>query len=197
MIGYWLVPGLWIIVGKRLTWFASEDLEVVALPPTPDNHVQLLVKNLRETQEFVADALDFRNIETNQERYKLKWREDTTGCPERTIFAGGDDVLDVAQITTPDMAPFGLINAHSHGSFRLFSVKLPSGWEVHAGPSGWIPLAKVLRQVDPFDEYIALRIRVSGSKGISRTRRVTLGFSREPLSNGSGATVQVDDWPAI
>lgn len=170
-------------------------VEVNPLPPSTDNHVQLLVRNNGETQDFVVDVLEFANSEGPQERYKLKWREDTTGSPSRRIYKGSDDVLDVAQITPPEFAPYGLAGAHRRGSFRFFSVKVSAGWEVHAGPSGWIPMEDALDPIDPYDETIALKLRVSGSLGKQVTRRVTLGFTRQPLQDGTGATVVVDDWP--
>ena len=167
--------------------------EVEPLPPTPDNHVHLLVRNDGETQDFVADVMGFDNIEEPQQRYKMKWREDTAANPTRTIHKGADDVLDVAQITPPDLAPGGARDAYRRGSFWLFSVKLPGGWEVHAGQSGWRPAEEALRSVDPYDDTIALMIRVSGSSGDHVTKVLRLGFSRTPLSEGTGATVTAED----
>ncbi|MCH8853193.1 MAG: ATP-binding protein [Planctomycetes bacterium] len=191
---------------KKILWDLGTALEplqlgdpevhLVALPPTHDNHVQLTVENGKDTQDFVVDVLEVANVEEPQQRYKLKWREDTRQSESRTIHKGSDDVLDVAQVTPPDPAPGGLTDGHRRGSFKLFSLKVPNGWEVHAGASGWIAEEEALTPSDPYHDSIALKVRVSGSAGALVTRRVIIGFSRDSGSGGSNVTVGVDDWPS-
>lgn len=167
-----------------------------AQPPTHDNHLKLLVVNHDRTQDFEADVVDFADIAgAKQQQYRMKWRGHSG--PTMRIFAGKDAELDVARITPPVREPVGLLR---RGSFLLFSASLPEGWSVSAGDLNDITtLRKVLTPTDPADEQIALKVRVTGSEGISKTCRVTLGFDRpyeiDTFKPRSLVRIEVDDWP--
>lgn len=167
-------------------------IELEALPPTDDNHIQLLLKNNGAAQDFVVDVIEFNGIEERQQRYVMKWRGHE--AESRTIYSGRDAVLDVAQVTPPVVDPGGVVNAIRRGSFRLFSTSLPGGWDVHVGPSDWIPIRQAAKETDAFEESIALKLRVTGSLGARTARRLKMGFNR-PRAGEYAVWATVDEWP--
>lgn len=174
----------------------GEPIEVTGLPPD-SNYVQLLVRNSAASQDFIADAIDFQNIEgPPQTQYSLKWRG-RAAEPSIAIFRGADAVLDIAEILPPVRDPAGNT---TRGSFRLFSTSSQEGWIVRAGTLNYITtVGEALRAPDPAAETIALKVRITGSENLSKTCRVTLGFERpfeiNTFEPRSLVRIEVDDWP--
>jgi len=166
-------------------WDAGPDssIAIEALPPTADNHVQLLLRNHGVPQDFVVDVIDFHGIAEQQQQYVMKWRG--YEGESRTIYSGRDALLDVAQASPPRFDSGGAPDTARQGAFRLFSTSLPDGWDVHAEDAG---------QGNPLDSIISLKIRVTGSQGANQTRRIRMGFSR-PGVNDRPVWVKLDHWP--
>ena len=184
-----------------------------------DGFVYVRVTNPGDPDTFVAQVIDFYAVEEQQTQYSAKWRDSDSHemkiykddlitlarVIEPADVWGEEAEVDAAQ----SFLALGAARRRKHegferGKFHLFSTSRPDGWTVHClgsafglppimGTAGRLRLAATIppeeRPLLRFEDSIALKLRVVGSRGQTTVTWVKMGFQRPERDYDSGGWI--------